>query len=555
MVMHFYSPIYMKNRRKILVTTALVYANGPLHLGHIIEQIQADIWVRFQRLRGHDCLFLSGADAHGTPIMLSAQKEGITPEELITRNKRAHELDSAAFQISFDNYYTTHSPENEQLCHLFYQRLQERGDITTAVIEQAYDPEEGIFLPDRFIKGTCPRCHSLDQYGDSCEVCGATYSPLELKNPVSMLSGKSPILQKTEHEFFQLERYTKMLEQWVNHGHLQEQVANKLAEWFDVGLKPWDITRDAPYFGFLIPGKTDKYFYVWLDAPIGYLASFQNLAQKRNDLDFTEYWAKDSQTELYHFIGKDIIYFHALFWPALLEGVGFRKPTAIFAHGFVTIDGQKMSKSRGTFITVRDYLKHLKPDYLRYYFAAKLNSRVEDVDLNWADFKQRVNADLVGKVVNIASRCAKFINKQFANRLAARCEQSELIDSFIAAGDSIAQAFEAREYNKAVREIMELADQANYYIDQRQPWVLIKQEEMRAEVQSICTTGLNLFRILMTYLKPIVPDLAAASEDFLNCEPFSWNTYPTPLIDQEIKPFTPLLTRVQDEQITKLLTK
>lgn len=539
-------------QRKILVTSALPYANGPIHLGHLVGYIQTDIWVRFLKMCGHDCLYVWGDDAHGTPIMLKAQELGITPEALVAQMSLEHQADFTDFHIECDNYYTTHSTENRELAELFFQRLRARGDISQHTIKQAYDPVQNLFLPDRYVKGQCPRCKALDQYGDNCEVCGATYSPTDLINPLSVLSGATPIQKESEHYFFELAHYTEALKQWTTNGHLQEQVSHKLKEWLDTGLKAWDITRDAPYFGFVIPGETDKYFYVWLDAPMGYIASFQNLCSKRPDLDFDTYWGKDSPCELYHFIGKDIIYFHCLFWPALLQGANFRTPTAIFANGYLTVGGQKMSKSRGTFIKARSYLNHLNPEYLRYYFAAKLNSRVEDIDLNLSDFAQRINADLVGKVVNIASRCARFINQHFANQLAYNLAEVELYHEFLQRGCIIADYYEQREFSKAIREIMDLADKANQYIDEKKPWTLIKQDNMAEQVHIICTLGLNFFRILITYLKPILPKLAEASEAFLQIPPLTWNDGKTPLLNHTIATFQPLMQRIDPQTVERI---
>ena len=467
--------------RKILVTSALPYANGPIHLGHLVEYIQTDIWVRFQKQRGNQCYFVCADDTHGTPIMLKADREGITPEQLIAQVGKEHLADFTEFGVAFDNYHSTHSEENRTFSSLIYKRLRDAGHISSRTITQAYDPVKAMFLPDRFIKGECPKCGAPDQYGDGCEVCGATYSPTELKNAVSAISGEKPIEKDSVHYFFNLADFTGMLSAWTNAGHLQTEVRNKLAEWLDGGLQQWDISRDAPYFGFEIPDAPGKYFYVWLDAPIGYMASFKNLCDKQG-LDFDEFWAKDSTAELYHFIGKDIIYFHALFWPAMLNGAHFRTPSAIFAHGFLTVNGEKMSKSRGTFITARTYLEHLNPEYLRYYFAAKLSAGVDDIDLNFDDFSQRVNSDLVGKVVNIASRCSGFISKRFANILSANCSEPALFQEFINANEQIAEFYETREFGKAMREIMALADKANQYIDEKKPWLIAKQEGNDARI-------------------------------------------------------------------------
>ncbi len=539
--------------RKILVTSALPYANGPIHLGHLVEYIQTDIWVRFQKQRGNACYFVCADDTHGTPIMLKADSLGIPPEELIVQVGKDHLADFTEFGVAFDNYHSTHSEENKIFSSLIYTRLRDAGHISSRTITQAFDPVKNMFLPDRFIKGDCPKCGAKEQYGDGCEVCGATYSPTELKNAVSAISGEKPIEKDSVHYFFNLADFTQMLTDWTRAGHLQLEVKNKLAEWLDGGLQQWDISRDAPYFGFEIPDAPGKYFYVWLDAPIGYMASFKNLCDKKA-LNFDEFWAKDSTTELYHFIGKDIIYFHALFWPAMLNGSNFRTPSAIFAHGFLTVNGEKMSKSRGTFITARTYLDHLNPEYLRYYFAAKLSAGVDDIDLNFDDFTQRVNSDLVGKVVNIASRCSGFINKRFANTLSANCSETELFKEFIAANETIANFFEAREFGKAMREIMALADKANQYIDEKKPWLIAKQEGQESELHEVCSTSLNLFRLLAAYLKPVLPTLTTEAESFLNIESQTWPTIDTlPLTNHQVNDFKPLLTRVEADKITAIV--
>ncbi|PCJ87219.1 MAG: methionine--tRNA ligase [Thiotrichaceae bacterium] len=540
-------------QRNILVTSALPYANGPIHLGHLVEYIQTDVWARFQRLRGNTCYYVCADDAHGTPIMLRARQDGITPEELIAATQKEHEADFADFHIDFDNYYTTHSEENREFASSIYLKLKEEGHIKTETIKQAYDPEAEMFLPDRFIKGTCPKCGADDQYGDNCEVCGATYDPTELKNPVSAVSGATPIEKDSEQYFFKLSDFSDMLQQWlIEDGHVQSEIANKQKELFEDGLRDWDISRNAPYWGFEIPGAPGKYFYVWMDAPMGYMASFKNLCDKtaasEKPIDFDAYWSTDSKNELYHFIGKDIARFHTLFWPAVLDGAGYRKPTGVFCHGFLTVNGQKMSKSRGTFIKARTYLEHLNPEYLRYYYTAKLSSSVDDIDLNLEDFMQRVNSDLVGKVVNIASRCAGFITKKFDNQLSAELPEADLYNEIVAAGELIAQHYENREYNKAVREIMAQADKANVYIDENKPWVLIKEEGREQEVQKICTQGLNMFRLLMTYLKPILPATAKKAETFLNTE-LTWGNISEPLLAHTINKFKPLLTRIEKEQL------
>ena len=538
--------------RKILVTSALPYANGPIHLGHLVEYIQTDIWVRFQKQRGNRCYFVCADDTHGTPIMLRADREGITPEQLIAKVGVEHLADFTEFGVAFDNYHSTHSPENQFFSELIYTRLRDAGHISSHTITQAYDPVKEMFLPDRFIVGDCPKCGAAKQYGDGCEVCGATYSPTELKNAVSAISGEKPIEKDSVHYFFNLADFTDMLTAWTNGGHLQAEVCNKLAEWLAGGLRQWDISRDAPYFGFEIPDAPGKYFYVWLDAPIGYMASFKNLCTKQA-LDFDEFWAQDSTAELYHFIGKDIIYFHALFWPAMLSGAGFRTPSAIFAHGFLTVNGEKMSKSRGTFITARTYLEHLNPEYLRYYFAAKLSAGVDDIDLNFDDFSQRVNSDLVGKVVNIASRCSGFISKRFANQLSADCAEPALFQDFLTAHAHIAEFYEHREFGKAMREIMALADKANQYIDDKKPWLVAKQDGMDTELQAICSMGINLFGLLVAYLKPVLPRLAQQAEQFLNAGELAWPSAAQPLLQHTINDFQPLMTRVDADKIAAIV--
>ncbi len=539
--------------RKILVTSALPYANGSIHLGHLVEYIQTDIWVRFQKQRGNQCYYVCADDTHGTPIMLRATNEGITPEQLIAQVEQEHRADFNEFGVTFDNFYTTHSEENKELSTLIYTRLRDGDHISQRTITQAFDPVKNMFLPDRFIKGECPKCGALDQYGDNCEVCGATYSPTELKNAVSVISGEKPIEKDSEHYFFNLGDFTEMLDEWVKaKGHLQVEVKNKMSEWLENGLQQWDISRDAPYFGFEIPDAPGKYFYVWLDAPIGYMASFKNLCEKQR-LDFDEFWHKDSDVELYHFIGKDIIYFHALFWPAMLSGAGFRTPSAVFAHGFLTVNGEKMSKSRGTFIKARTYLDHLNPEYLRYYFAAKLTNGIDDLDLNFDDFTQRVNSDLVGKVVNIASRCSGFIRKRFDDTLSATCAEPLLFQQFVDASEPIAQLYEGREYGKAMREIMALADKANQYIDEKKPWLIAKDEGLDAELQNTCSIGINLFRLLVVYLKPVLPVLAENAESFLNIESQIWPTTVEPLLNHKINKFKPLMTRVESDKIEAIV--
>ncbi|MEW6982711.1 methionine--tRNA ligase [Colwelliaceae bacterium 6471] len=539
-----------QKQRKILVTCALPYANGSIHLGHLLEHIQTDIWVRFQRMRGHETYFVCADDAHGTPIMLKAQELGVTPEEMIAGVREEHMADFADFHISFDNYHSTHSDENQAFASEIYQRLHANGHIKTKVISQLYDPEKGMFLPDRFVKGTCPKCKSEDQNGDSCDNCGATYSPTEVINPRSVVSGATPVLRDSEHYFFDLPAFEQMLQDWTRSGSLQDEMANKLQEWFEHGLKQWDISRDAPYFGFEIPNAPGKYFYVWLDAPIGYMGSFKNLCDK-SDIDFDTFWKKDSDAELYHFIGKDIIYFHSLFWPAMLEGAGYRKPTSVYAHGFVTVNGAKMSKSKGTFIKGRTYLDHLNPEYLRYYYAAKLTNRIDDLDLNLEDFAQRVNSDLVGKVVNIASRCASFISKRYDGMLSNTIDDQALADEVMNAGDSLAAHYEARDFGRAMREIMALADKVNEYIAIKEPWQLVKDETKAQEVQDICSLGINMFRTLMIYLKPVLPVLAKSTETFLNNE-LHWHDHKTLLTNHKINKFKALMQRVDMDKINAM---
>ena len=540
----------MPTQRRILVTSALPYANGPLHLGHMLEQVQTDIWVRFQKSRGNSCLYVCADDAHGTAIMLAAQNENLTAEEYVNSIWRQHKQDSADFSIDFSVFHTTHSAENREWSRRIYKRLKSNNDIISRKITQAYDPKEKLFLADRFIKGTCPKCKAEDQYGDNCEVCGATYNPADLINPISTISGETPIEKDSEHFFFRLKNYQTQLEKWIKSGTLQSQVANKLGEWIEMGLQDWDISRDAPYFGFEIPGTEDKFFYVWLDAPIGYIASFEHYC-KQSELNFGEYWNEENQTELYHFIGKDIVNFHGLFWPAMLKSSGLRLPTGIFAHGFLTVNGAKMSKSRGTFIKASTYLKYLDSDYLRYYFAAKLNGSVDDIDLNLEDFIQRVNSDLVGKVVNIASRCSGFIEKTFENRLSKECGEETLIKDFICASENIAKLYEAREFNKAIRSVMDLADRANQYINDKKPWVLAKNTNELDEVHSICSVGINLFRILMIYLKPVLPKMSIEAETFLNCS-LEWTNLENFLIDHDLNKFEPLITRI-DPKVVKMM--
>ncbi|MGS0467754.1 methionine--tRNA ligase [Cobetia marina] len=538
--------------RKILVTSALPYANGSIHLGHLLEYIQTDIWVRFQKSRGHECHYVCADDAHGTAIMLRAEQEGVTAEQLIQRVSDEHQADFAKFGVGFDNYHSTHSPENRAHSERIYLALRDAGHIATRDIEQMFDPVKGLFLADRFIKGTCPKCKTEDQYGDNCEACGAAYTPAELINPVSAISGATPEMRTSTHYFFKLPNFAEFLQEWTKSGRVQSQISNKLQEWFEAGLAEWDISRDAPYFGFEIPDAPGKYFYVWLDAPIGYLASFQNLCEKQG-IDFDSYWKADSDAEVYHFIGKDIVYFHALFWPAMLEGAGMRTPTGVNCHGFVTVNGAKMSKSRGTFIKADTYAQFLNPEYLRYYFAAKLTSGVDDLDLNLEDFTARVNSDLVGKVVNIASRCAGFVKKLGDGKLSATCAEPELVERFIAAGEGIAADFEAREFARAMRKVMELADEANTYIADKAPWAMAKEDGREQEVLEVCSVGINLFRQLMVYLAPVIPELADKAREFLNVESLDWASRESVLTDHAINKFKPLLTRVEPERIDKML--
>ena len=524
-------------------------------MGHLLEYIQTDIWVRFQKMRGETCTYVCADDTHGTAIMLKAEQMGISPETLINDVSAEHQEDFRRFNITFDNYYSTHSDENKAISRDIYLKNHAKGHINTRKISQLFDPEKQLFLADRFIKGECPKCGAEDQYGDNCEVCSATYDAHELKNPFSTISGATPIEKESEHYFFNLPDFQAMLSEWIKAGHLQDEVSNKLEEWFETGLKPWDISRDAPYFGFEIPNAPGKYFYVWLDAPIGYMASFKNLCERRDDLEFDQYWAKGSDTELYHFIGKDIVNFHALFWPALLTGADLRTPSGIFVHGFLTVNGEKMSKSRGTFIKASTYLNHLDPEYLRYYFAAKLNNRVSDLDLNFDDFTQRVNSDLVGKLVNIASRSAGFIKKKFDGKLSAEITEVDLITKFQAADEEIAAHYENREFGKAIREIMALADIANQYVDEKKPWVLAKEEGQDQAVQDVCSTAINLYRLLILYLKPVLPVLAQKSEAFLNIEPLTWSDKDNLLADHQINKFKPLMTRIEQDKIEAMLVE
>jgi len=541
----------MSQPRQILVTNALPYANAALHLGHVLEYTQTDVWVRFQKMRGHECYYVSADDAHGTAIMLKAEEKGISAEQHISEMRKFHEADFKDFYIGVDNYYTTHSEENRDFSELIYNRLSANGHISQRSIIQAFDPEKNLFLADRYIRGTCPKCKAEDQYGDNCESCGATYSPLDLINPVSAISGATPIGRESVHYFFKLPEFSEFLSEWINSGTVQREVSNKLSEWLDSGLQEWDISRDAPYFGFEIPNAPGKYFYVWLDAPIGYMASFKNLCEAKN-LDFDCFWNKDSTAELYHFIGKDIVNFHALFWPAMLKSADFRTPTKVCVHGFVTVNGTKMSKSRGTFINARTYLDHLNPEYLRYYYASKLTNTVEDIDLNLEDFIQKVNSDLVGKVVNIASRCSKFITNE-SGFLSSRIENEALWDQVTGVADSIANYYENREFGKAIREIMAQADSVNEYIAEQEPWKRNKDQDQKQQVQDICSLGINLFRIILIYLKPVLPAMAESVEFFLN-DKLSWNSIKQPLLSHKINQFKPLMQRVDKDKVKAMVS-
>jgi methionyl-tRNA synthetase len=538
-------------QRRILITSALPYANGPIHIGHMLEYVQTDIWSRYQKLVGNECYYVCADDTHGTPIMLSAQKQGITPEELIAKSHTDHKQDFDAFAIEFDNFHSTHSEENKQLTEEFYHKLNDKGHIARRTINQLFDPEKAMFLPDRFVKGECPKCGSEDQYGDNCDVCSATYSPVELKNPKSAVSGATPVLKDSEHFFVKLQDFEGMLKKWLQTG-VSRQIANKLNEWLEVGLQEWDISRDAPYFGYQIPNEPNKFFYVWLDAPIGYMASFKNLCDRNTGLKFDDFWAQGSDAEVYHFIGKDIINFHCLFWPACLSAADYRTPTQVFAHGFLTVNGTKMSKSKGTFIKASTYREHLAPEYLRYYFAAKLSNKVDDFDLNLEDFVQRVNSDLVNKFVNIASRCAKLVQKS-GGTLHAEIDQPKLLKEFQQEANKISQCYENREFGKACKLIMLLADKANTYIDEKAPWALAKDEATIDEALKICSMGINLFRILSIYLKPVLPLLTKQIETFLNCEPLQWADITSPLVSHELNPFKPLMKRVDLKQIEAMV--
>ena len=551
----------MIDMRQLLVTSALPYANGQIHIGHLVEYVQTDIWVRFQRMCGHEVHYVGADDTHGTPIMLRAEKEGITPKELIDKVWHEHKRDFDHFLISFDHYYTTDSPENEQLSREIYLKLREAGLIEKRAIEQAYDPVKEMFLPDRFIKGNCPKCGAADQYGDSCEKCGATYAPTDLQNPYSVVSGATPIRKVSDHYFFKLSdpRCEAFLREWTQvKTPLQIEAKNKMKEWVgtegDSKLGDWDISRDAPYFGFEIPDAPGKYFYVWLDAPIGYYASFLKYCKERG-LDFASWVKPDSSTEQYHFIGKDILYFHTLFWPATLHFSGYRTPTNVFAHGFLTVDGEKMSKSRGTLISANSVIEAgLNPEWFRYYFATKLNATMEDLDLNLQDFVARVNSDLLGKYINIASRTAGFLVKRFEGRVTDAAMTHPLLESIANASDSIADLYETREFAKAVRQIMELADLVNAYVDENKPWELAKDPQGSSKLHEVCSVILESFRRLSLYLKPVLPNLVTQVEEFLSIEPMQWHDIRKSLkSDMAIKPYRHLMTRVEPTQVETLL--
>ena len=537
--------------RKILVTSALPYANGSIHLGHLVEYLQTDIWVRNQKMSNNICYYICADDAHGTPIMLKAKELGIEANELIDKTYQDHVRDFKDFGIEFDNYYTTHSSENKYYSEFIYESLKRNNDIASKKIEQFYDEKAKMFLPDRYIKGTCPKCGAHDQYGDACEECGATYSPTDLENPISIISNTKPTTKTTEHFFFILSNYSEYLAEWMRDNHVQIEIQNKLEEWLKDGLADWDITRDEPYFGFNIPGHDDKYFYVWLDAPVGYIASFKNFCDKQK-INFDEFWKNDSKCELYHFIGKDIAYFHALFWPAMLKASKFRSPSAVFCHGFLTVNGEKMSKSRGTFFNARTYLNHLNPEYLRYYYASRLTNTIEDLDLNLNDFQSRINSDLVGKIINIGSRCAKFINKDFNNRMSTKLNNDSLFKRVLDEKDNIIKNYEDRKYATNVRIIAALADDVNKYLDDEKPWVLIKEEKNRNHVQQVCTDGLNIFKVLAGYLKPVIPVCVVKIEQILNCKPIMWANIDEKLISRSINKFVPIINRIDTESIESM---
>ena len=542
----------MTQRRRILVTSALPYANGPLHLGHILETIQTDIWVRFQKLRGHECYYVCADDTHGTPIMLKAQAEGITPEQLIAQVHTEHQRDLADMLIGMDNFGSTHSKENRELCDRMYLMHRKGGYIDKRSVRQAYDESAKMFLPDRYVKGICPVCAKPDQYGDSCENCGSTYTPADLKNPISVVSGTAPVWRESEHYFFRLSAFETFLSAWVGSGAVQDSVARKLDEWFSQGLRDWDISREAPYFGFEIPDAPGKYFYVWFDAPIGYLASFAQLCA-RSGLKFDDFFAADSSAELHHFIGKDILYFHTLFWPAVLQASKMRPPTAVHAHGFLTVNAQKMSKSRGTFITARKYLENFPAEYLRYYFAAKLGPGIDDMDMNLDEFATRLNSEIVGKLVNIASRCAGFITRTSAGKLAKALPDRDLYAAFVSAGEGIAKSYDSRDTAGAIRDIMGLCDRANQYVDSRKPWMLAKDPKNAAEVQSVCTQALNLFRVLMIYLEPVLPSMAARARTFFQEPAWTWTAAATPLLSTSINAYEALAVRLDPKAVARLI--
>jgi len=544
-----------KANKNILVTNALPYANGPIHIGHMVGYVQADIWVRFQKMQQRNIVYVCASDAHGAPIMLSAEELGVEPDELAEQYTKQHAKDFSDFLIEFDNYYSTHTEENETLVLEIFEQLKQSDCIEKKIIEQAYDEQEKMFLPDRYVRGTCPQCKSGDQYGDSCEKCGATYKPTDLIEPQSVLSGEAPILKESEHYFMKLKKFESFLKSWINQIQIHDSVKSKLNEWFEIGLKDWDISRDHPYFGFKIPDEDEKYFYVWLDAPIGYLASLKNLSNKKESgINYEDYFSDNENCHLVHFIGKDIIYFHALFWPAILEGAGLKKPDTIFVNGFLTVNGEKMSKSRRTFIKARSYLEHNKPEYLRYYFAYKTNSGIDDFDLDTIDFQNRVNSDIVGKWINIASRCSKFINQHFDNTLGKTINES-LLQNFENASHEISELYENREFGQAMRKIMLLADQANQYLDQEKPWVKIKDKKMKGQVLEVCTTSINLFFKLMIMLKPVMPDIAKKGEIFLNVKNLEWNNIHDRLTNHEINDYKPLIRRITNESIEAMLDK
>ena len=537
--------------RKILVTSALPYANGSIHLGHLVEYLQTDIWVRNQKMLGNECIYVCADDAHGTPIMLKARELNISPETLIKESKSEHTNDFSDFHIEFDNYHTTHSEENRELSELIFKRLSEKDNIEKKSIEQFFDVEQEMFLPDRYLKGTCPKCKSENQYGDSCESCGATYLSTDLINPISVISDSKPIRKKSDHLFFKLADYENFLKGWLDGNRVQREIKNKMDEWLSDGLENWDISRDKPYFGFNIPNEKDKFFYVWLDAPVGYIASFKNFCE-RNSRDYKEFWDKDSETELYHFIGKDIAYFHVLFWPSMLEGANFRTPTAVFCHGFLTVDGEKMSKSRGTFFNARTYLNHLNPEYLRYYFASRLTNNIEDIDLSLDDFVARVNSDLIGKIINIGSRCARFINKDFDDFLSPKIKNQNLLDVILNSKKIIVQNYEERNFSKNIRIISSLADDINKYLDDEKPWVKIKDEVNREYVHQVCSDGMNMFRVLIGFLKPVTPKIAEKVENILDCEKINWKNIDNILISRKINKYEPIIGRIDKESVEEM---